>query len=118
VLVRVPDEHRVELRAGDGSANPYLASAGALGAGLDGVRRDLDPGAVGQRDPGSSPPLPRTLLDAVHALEGDAVVRGVLDAVDPTAGVSAYYAELKREEFYAWHNTVSPWEIDRYLTSV
>ncbi|MFD0664033.1 hypothetical protein [Thermocatellispora tengchongensis] len=46
------------------------------------------------------------------------MVRGVLDAVDPEAGVSAYYAELKREEFYGWHNTVTRWELDRYLTAV
>ena len=42
----VPDQHRIELRGGDGSANPYLAiAAGAIGAGLDGIERDLDPGA-------------------------------------------------------------------------
>ncbi|UUU35578.1 type III glutamate--ammonia ligase [Streptomyces sp. CA-210063] len=115
-FLRVPDAHRVELRGGDGSANSYLAAAGALGAGLDGVRRRLDPGRPGAAEDG--PRLPRTLLDAVHALECDDVVRGVLDAVDAKAGVSDYYAELKREEFYSWHNTVSPWEIDRYLTAV
>jgi glutamine synthetase len=113
-LVRVPDANRVELRGGDGSANPYLAAAATLSAGLDGVRRELDPGAPGA----GGPALPRTLLDAVHALEGDEVIRGVLDAVDPAAGVSDYYARLKREEFYSWHNTVSAWEIDRYLTAV
>jgi glutamine synthetase len=42
----------------------------------------------------------------------------VLDAVDPTAGVSQYYAKLKRDEFYAWHDAVSPWEIESYLTAV
>lgn len=115
-FLRVPDANRVELRGGDGSANSYLATAGALGAGLDGVRRALDPGEPGLA--GGGPGLPRTLLDAVHALEGDDVIRGVLDAVDPSAGVSDYYAGLKREEFYSWHNTVSPWEIDRYLTAV
>ncbi|CAM5346900.1 glutamine synthetase [Streptomyces spiroverticillatus] len=114
-LIRVPDAHRVELRGGDGSASSYLASAAALGAGLDGVRRNLDPGAPGAT---SGPALPRTLLDAVHALEEDAVMRGVLDAVDQEAGVSAYYARLKREEFYSWHNTVTSWEVDRYLTAV
>ena len=117
-LVRVPDEHRVELRGGDGSASSHLAVAAALGAGMDGVLRELDPGTPGAAAEGTRAPLPRTLLDAVHALEGDAVVRGVLDAVDPDAGVSAYYAELKRAEFYAWHDTVSAWEVDRYLTSV
>lgn len=116
-LIRVPDANRVELRSGDGAASSHLAAAAALGAGLDGVRRDLDPGAPGAR-PSGAPQLPRTLLDAVAALEADAVVSGVLDAVDPSAGVSAYYAELKREEFYAWHSRVSDWEVDRYLTSV
>ncbi|MFD0664032.1 type III glutamate--ammonia ligase [Thermocatellispora tengchongensis] len=66
-LVRVPDGNRVELRGGDGSANSYLAAAAALEAGLDGVHRGLDPGAPGAR---RGPGLPRTLLDAVHALEG------------------------------------------------
>ncbi len=37
-LVRIPDPHRVELRAGDGAASSHLAAAVALGAGLDGVR--------------------------------------------------------------------------------
>ncbi|PRY16735.1 type III glutamate--ammonia ligase [Kineococcus rhizosphaerae] len=116
-LVRVPDANRVELRAGDGAASSHLAAAVALGSGLDGIRRDLDPGAPGARRQ-DAPLLPRTLLDAVHALESDEVVTGVLDAVDPGAGVSRYYAELKREEFYAWHSRVSDWEVDRYLTSV
>ena len=39
--------NRVELRGGDGSANPYLAAAAALAAGLDGIERDLDPGTPG-----------------------------------------------------------------------
>lgn len=118
-MVRVPDGNRVELRAGDGSANSYLAAAGALGAGLDGIARSLDPGSPGAAA-GSRPshPLPRTLLDAVGALEASPVLRGVLDAVDGSAGVSDYYAELKREEFYRWHNQVSAWEVEHYLTSV
>lgn len=115
-FVRVPDAQRVELRAGDGAANSYLALAAALTAGIDGVQRGLDPGAPGPRP--TAKRQPATLLDAVHEFEADPVMRGVLDAVDPGAGVSEYYAELKREEFYAWHAAVTPWEIDRYLTSV
>ncbi len=45
--IRVPDDQRIELRGGDGSANPYLAIAAALGAGIDGIKRSADPGAVG-----------------------------------------------------------------------
>ncbi len=115
-MVRVPDPHRIELRAGDGSMSSYLALAATLGAGLDGVRRSLDPGPPGARSDAVA--LPRTLLDAVHALDGDPVVLGVLDAVDPAAEVAGYYADLKREEFYDWHAVVSTWEVDRYLTTL
>src|ERR1700712_4918035 len=75
--IRVPDDQRVELRGGAGSANPYLAIAAALGAGIDGIGRSLDPGALGST--GDRPTLPPTLLHAVDELEGDDVVAGVLD---------------------------------------
>lgn len=113
-FVRVPDGHRIELRGGDGSANPYLALAAALAAGLDGIGRGLDPGAPGA-DGKARPELPLTLLHAVDALTADPVVSGALDAAG--AGVCDYFAGLKREEFFAWHNTVGSWEIDRYLTA-
>jgi glutamine synthetase len=110
--VRIPDEKRIELRGGDGSANPYLAIAGVLAAGLDGVKRSSDPGALGTGPVGE---LPLTLLHAVEAFEADPVLTGALDAVGP--GVAEYYARLKRQEFFAWHSAVSPWEHDRYLTA-
>jgi glutamine synthetase len=110
--IRVPDSARVELRGSDGSANPYLAIAAALGAGIDGIKRSADPGAIGSQG-GSS--LPPTLLHAVEELEGDAVVSGVLDAAGE--GVAGYFANLKREEFFAYHSAVSPWEVDHYLTA-
>ena len=110
-FVRIPDGNRIEMRGGDGSANPYLAIAASLAAGLDGIDRGLDPdGGTGPR-----PALPPTLLHAVDALTADPVVTGALDTVGP--GVSEYFAALKREEFFEWHNTVGPWEIDRYLTA-
>jgi glutamine synthetase len=110
--LRVPDHNRVELRGADGSANPYLAAAATIAAGLDGILRGLNPGAPGS---GSGAPLPLTLLHAVDALEADSVITAALDGVG--AGVAAYFAQLKREEFFDWHNTVSGWEIDRYLTA-
>jgi len=111
--IRVPDAARVELRGGDGSANPYLAIAAALGAGIDGIKRSADPGAVGQ--PTAGRPLPPTLLHAVEEFEADPVITGVLDTAGE--GVAAYFAKVKREEFFSYHSAVSRWEIDNYLTA-
>ncbi|GAB3918415.1 glutamine synthetase [Microlunatus endophyticus] len=108
--IRIPDEQRIELRGPDGSANPYLAMAAAIAAGLDGVDRSLDPGEPGDQD---RDPLPPTLLHAVEALEADPLISGVLDAAGP--GVTAYFARLQREEFWQWHHQVGEWEINRYL---
>ncbi|MET9397146.1 type III glutamate--ammonia ligase [Kitasatospora sp. NPDC002965] len=112
-FVRIPDGNRIELRGGDGAANPYLAAAVALAAGLDGIDRGLDPGEPGAG--GKGPELPPTLLHAVEALQADEVVSGALDVAG--SGVSRYFADLKREEFFDWHATVGPWELDRYLTA-
>jgi glutamine synthetase len=111
--IRVPDSARVELRGGDGSANPYLAIAAALGAGIDGIKRSADPGAVGTGTTGR--PLPPTLLHAVEEFEADPVITGVLDTVGE--GVASYFARVKRDEFFSYHSAVAPWEIDNYLTA-
>src|SRR4029078_6316846 len=104
--IRVPDNARIEMRGADGSANPYLAIAAALGAGIDGIKRSLDPRAAGEgagrtapRTPaprageGSGRRLPPTLLHAIDELEDDPVIAGVLDAEGD--GVSGYFAKLK-----------------------
>jgi glutamine synthetase len=110
--IRVPDSARIELRGSDGSANPYLAIAAALGAGIDGIKRSADPGGIGGQE---RSPLPPTLLHAVDEFEGDPVVAGVLDAAGD--GVAGYFANVKRAEFFAYHSAVTPWEIDHYLTA-
>ncbi|MCU1566061.1 MAG: type glutamate--ammonia ligase [Pseudarthrobacter sp.] len=116
-MIRVPDNKRIELRSGDGSANPYLAIATAITAGLDGVEKSLDPGQPS--GPGESRPdahlLPATLLHAVEALRKDPVILASLSG-DPAVG--SYYADAKEEEFLSWHNQVSDWEIRTYLTSI
>ena len=116
-MIRVPDNNRIELRSGDGSANPYLAIAAAIAAGLDGVENSADPGAPS--GPGESRAdahrLPATLLHAVEALRKDPVILGSLSG-DPEIG--QYYADAKEEEFLSWHNQVSDWEIRAYLTAI
>ncbi len=115
-FVRIPDQHRIELRGGDGSANPYLALAAVLTAGLDGIARDVDPGCPGSgTDAVARPELPPTLLHAIDALGADPVVSAALDGAGPD--VADYFAALKRAEFFDWHGTVGSWEHDRYLTA-
>ena len=82
-------------------------------------QRDAD----GDRQPPHIAELPLTLLHAVEALEADGVVAGTLDAALPEdwpedeQRVSAYFAGLKRDEFFDWHAAVTPWEVDKYLTA-
>ncbi len=93
----------IELKPSDSSANPYLALGGVLIAGMDGVRRGLDPGEPIDVDPGSLTDaerrrrgierFPTTLAEALDALERDEVL---MDALGPTR--SAAYLAVKRSE--------------------
>jgi len=72
-----PDKRRLVLRQADGLANPYLTLAAMLMAGLDGVRRQSDPGSPSDLEPaaGSAPPrgasLPTDLGGSLAALAAD-----------------------------------------------
>jgi glutamine synthetase len=116
-MIRVPESDRIEIRSVDGAANPYLAMAGLLFAGFDGIEAKLDPGPVGgSRD--SAVDLPLTLLHAVEALAVNPLVSAALDVADPRERVAAYYVARKRDEFLSWHSQVTGWEIDRYLSAI
>jgi glutamine synthetase len=124
-MLRVPDGGRVENRACDGSANPYLAMAAQLAAGLDGIDRGLDPGEPNLDNLYVLPAeevasrgiraLPPTLLHAADELVTDDVLREALGKT-PDGDYVDYYAKVKRDEFHAWHSVVSDWEVERYLT--
>ena len=93
-LVRVPPERggatRVEMRLADGAANPYLATAALLFAGLDGIRRELTPPAavaglvyeLPEEEQGD--PIPLSLDAALEALEADATLREAMGARSST----------------------------------
>jgi glutamine synthetase len=124
-MLRVPDGNRVENRACDGAANPYLALTVQLAAGLDGIDRDLDPGEPNRDNLHVVPAeqvaargiksLPPTLLHAADELVTDDVLREALGKT-PDGDYIDYYARIKRDEFRAWHSVVSDWEVERYLT--
>ena len=110
---------RFEWRLPDAAANPYLATAALIAAGLDGVDRGIDPGAACTDDLFERTPaelaargigvLPQSLAEAISALEADAVVRGALGDV-----LAAEFMRLKRAEWSAYARHVSAWELERY----
>ena len=110
---------RFEWRVPDASANPYLATAALIAAGLDGIDRQLDPGAATTDDLFELPLseirargiglLPQTLAQACEALEGDAVVSAALGET-----LSTEFLALKRDEALAYARHVSTWELERY----
>jgi glutamine synthetase len=123
-MIRVPDRRgagtRVELRTPDPAANPYLALAVMLAAGLDGVETQAE-----WREPVNQniwemsyrerrrlriDDLPQDLNEACDALEKDDVVLAALGE-----HVAAHYLNAKRQEWRDYVTTVSQWELDQYL---
>jgi len=124
VLVRVPPgkemRTRLEYRPTDGSCNFYLAFAGILAAGLDGVNRKLElPDPVEediyamsekQRDERGIGVLPANLGEALTELSKDMCLQDALG--------HAFYREfmrIKRKEWRDFNLTVHEWERKKYL---
>ena len=110
---------RFEWRTPDAAANPYLATAGLIAAGLDGIDRELPLptactddlfalplAAIRERGIGL---LPQSLGEAVDAFESSELLHVALGSVLHTELV-----RLKRAEWIAYARHVSDWEHDRY----
>jgi glutamine synthetase len=121
-MLRIPlTSPRVESRAVDATSNTYLAAAAYLAAGLEGIEQGLDPGdplpmnmyvlSDSELDALGVSTLPRTLLEAVEAFDADPLMEEVLGPE-----LKAAFSQLKSEEWWDYHNEISAWEIDRYLT--
>jgi glutamine synthetase len=92
-----------------------------LGAGLDGIEQNLDPGdpefvnmyelSDQELEKRGIRQLPRTLLEAITAFEQDDLSRRIM-------GDELYqsYIDLKKSEWWSYHNSISQWEIGEYLT--
>jgi glutamine synthetase len=126
-MLRVPAPGRVEDRTVDGMCNPYLAATVILGAGLDGVLNKLDPGAPNdtnmyemsaeERKRRGIDILPANLLDAVRNLEQDEVLREALGKAVGEDYID-YFAAVKKREWQSYHERVTTWEHDHYLSLV
>lgn len=123
-LVRIPNDRgmgtRLELRSADPAANPYLAIAAVLEAGLDGLRNNLPPVhnvdeniydmTVKERKSKGIVNLPDTLHSALKDLTDDEVIKGSM-------GEHLYqsFEEAKTREYDAYRAHVSDWERQRYM---
>jgi glutamine synthetase len=123
-LIRVPERRgtgtRVELRSPDPSANPYLALAAMLAAGLDGIETEAT-----SREPVNEniwemsfrerrrlriDDLPRDLNEACDELEKDAEITAALGE-----HVTEHFLAAKRAEWREYISQVSAWELEQYL---
>ena len=117
-----PKAKRVEVRFPDPMANPYLAFAAMLMAGLDGIKNKIHPGAAMDKDLYDLPPeelkeIPtvcRSLREAMESLDGDRdflKAGGVFDDDQIDAFVDLKMAEVMRFEM-----TPHPVEFDMYYS--
>lgn len=125
-MVRVPSERgmgtRLELRSVDPAANPYLAIATILAAGLDGLKRELKPApsvdeniyhmTEEERIKRDIKTLPDTLHNALKSLATDEVIKEAL-------GDHLYknFMEAKTVEYDSYRQAVSRWEQNRYMSN-
>ncbi len=123
-LVRVPSARgkgtRVELRNPDPSANPYLAMAVMLKAGLDGIKNKIEPGeqttkniydmTSRERIDRGIESLPANIIEAVNHLKNDAVIRDTLGK-----HIYDHFVRAKKIEWDVYRTQVHQWELDQYL---
>jgi glutamine synthetase len=113
----------VENRIGEPAANPYLYMAANIAAGLDGIRRQLEPPAPVEADPyaAEATMLPTSLREAVGALVEDSFYRKAFG--DP---VVDYLIQMKRAELVRYESAIaenpppdgqdiSDWEMREYF---
>jgi glutamine synthetase len=122
-LVRIPSmgrRRRIEYRSGDNAANPFIFLTAVLAAGLDGIQNQIEPPAAVDEDVGHLSAaeaaaqdidfLPRTLPEALAALDADEVMAEALGPV-----IFHEFLKVKRSELAAYDLHVHPWERDMYL---
>ncbi|MDR5569057.1 type I glutamate--ammonia ligase [Paenibacillus larvae] len=124
-MIRIPASRglstRVEVRNPDPAANPYLALAAMLKAGLDGIKKKLPLPAPTdrniyvmteeEREEQGIPSLPLDLRQALDELIKDEVICEALGEHALT-----HFIELKEIEWDMYRTQVHQWERDQYMT--
>lgn len=123
-LIRIPSSRglstRVEVRSVDPAANPYMALAVILQAGLDGIKNKLEaPAPVDQniyemnreeRESVGIEDLPSTLYTAIKAMREDGLMKDALGE-----HIYRQFVRSKGIEWDMYRLQVSEWEIEQYL---
>jgi glutamine synthetase len=123
-LIRIPASRglstRIEVRSVDPSANPYLAMAALLSAGLDGIKNQLTPPAPVDRNiyvmnkqerlEAGIIDLPATLFAALENLKTDDVIKEALGD-----HILEHFIEAKEIEWDMFRTQVHPWEREQYM---
>jgi len=128
-LIRIPVYHkgpqyaaykRIEYRGADPSCNPYLALSCLLMAGLDGIRKKIDPGDPVDEDVYKLSPerrralgileLPSTLKEALEEMKSDEVIHRTLGS-----HIFDTFIEYKMNDWLQYCLYITPWEIMKYL---
>ncbi len=126
-LIRIPgvkgNHVRVELRSPDPSANPYLALAVCLAAGLDGIRNGIEPPASvdgnvfemsdEEREKAGIQKLPGSLREAAAEFKKDLYLQEVLGK-----DLSRKYLKAKTREDAQYRSRVTEWEVENYLQRI
>jgi glutamine synthetase len=120
-----PETTRIEFRSPDATCNIYLALCAQLLAGIDGIRRSLDPTTLGfgpidqnifswsEEQRRAIKPLPSSMREALDALERDHEFLLAGDVFDP--GQIAEWIKVKRDEYYNVRTRPHPFEVALYF---
>jgi glutamine synthetase len=102
---------RLENRAGEPAANPYLYMASQIVSGFDGMEKDLDPGSSADTPyEVAAEPLPKSLEEALAALRADACLASGFGP-----DFLAYYLRIKEAELARYRAEVTDWEQREYF---
>lgn len=126
-LIRIPTSRgegaRIELRSPDPAANPYLALAVCLAAGMDGIKNQIEPPEEfreniyelndSDRESRGMESIPEDLHAAVAELKKDAFVQNILGK-----HIFSKFVEAKEAEWMQYRAQVTAWEIDEYLYKI
>ena len=120
-MLRLPQSRfAIENRATDMTMNTYLSFAMTVGASLEGIRKQIDPGPPTETSLYDTPAeelqragrarLPRTLIEAIEAFDADPLAREMLGSV-----MHGSFSRYKHDEWRRYGEQISRWEQEEYM---